>query len=354
MMHRVPALILAILFSTAAHADGEFPESWFWGDEKVRSVHQAMVGKSPKALKLADINGKPVRSPDISGKVVVVDFWATWCGPCLKAIPEMVELQTEYKNEGLMVLGIHDSRRGSDQMAKIAQDKKINYPLFVDDKEQSARSWNVRFWPTIAVVDRAGKIRAVGLQPSHVRKVVETLLEEKAPPSEKDQRTTKGSPPPPVPSELLESGKDITRSRRLAEIDAVNPPALDVSNWINGEMRPEDLEGKIVILDFWATWCGPCIASIPKNNALARKYAEDVVMIGVCHDRGAERMADVVKSKKIEYPVCHDVDNTTIEAYMVNGYPDYYIFDREGRLRIPDCRNSKVEAAIQFLLKERN
>ena len=65
-------------------------------------------------------------------------------------------------------------------------------------------------------------------------------------------------------------------------------------------------------------------------------------------------MAEMVRSKKIEYPVCHDVDNTTIEAYMVNGYPDYYIFDRAGRLRIPDCRNSKVEAAIKFLLEEEN
>ena len=353
-MHRVPALILAILFSTAAHADGEFPESWFWGDEKVRAVHQAMVGKTPKAFMLADLNGKAVRSPDTRGKVVVVDFWATWCGPCLKAIPEMVELQTEYRDRGLLVLGIHDSRRGFDQMAKVAKDNKINYPLFVDDKEQSARDWNVRFWPTIAVLDRTGAIRAVGLQPSHVRKVVERLLEERAPSNIEDQRTANVSPPPPVPNELLESGKNVARSKRLAQIDAVNPPALDVSNWINGEMRPEDLAGKIVILDFWATWCGPCIASIPKNNALARKYADDVVMIGVCHDRGAERMAEMVRSKKIEYPVCHDVDNTTIEAYMVNGYPDYYIFDRAGRLRIPDCRNSKVEAAIKFLLEEEN
>ena len=63
-------------------------------------------------------------------------------------------------------------------------------------------------------------------------------------------------------------------------------------------------------------------------------------------------MGDMVKSRNIRYPVCHDVDNTTIEAYMVNGYPDYYVFDREGRLRVPDCRNSEVEAAIKFLMAE--
>lgn len=351
-MNRLLALFFLVLVSATSLAGDDFPESWFWGDEKVRAMHQAMVGKKAPTLRLADINGKTVRTPPMLGKVVVVDFWATWCGPCLKAIPEMVELQAEYKDQGLLVIGIHDSRRGVDRMAKVAGEKKINYPLYVDDNEQSAKNWKVRFWPTIAVLDRTGKIRAIGLQPSHVKTVVETLLKEPAP--SESRKTADITSPPPVPAELLESGTDVTRSRRLASINATTPPELDVSNWINGEMTPEDLKGKIVVLDFWATWCGPCIASIPKNNALAQKYGDDVVLIGVCHDRGAERMAEMVKSRNIRYPVCHDVGNTTINAYMVNGYPDYYVFDRQGRLRVPDCRNSKVEAAIKFLMAEEN
>lgn len=351
-MNRLLALFLIVLFCAPTLAEDDFPESWFWGDEKVRAMHQAMVGKKAPALRLADVNGKPVPTPPTLGKVVVVDFWATWCGPCLKAIPEMVELQAQYKKQGLLVMGVHDSRKGVDRMVKVAGEKEINYPLYVDDDGRSARDWKVKFWPTIAVIDRTGRIRAIGLQPSHVKGVVETLLKEPAPAPSRGRKTTDASSPPPVPTELLESATDISRSRRLASIDATTPPELDVSNWINGEMRPEDLEGKIVVLDFWATWCGPCLASIPKNNALAQKYADDVVLIGVCHDRGAERMAEMVKSRSIRYPVCHDVGNTTIDAYMVNGYPDYYVFDRQGRLRVPDCRNSKVEAAIKFLMAE--
>ncbi len=350
-MNRIPALILILLFGTTCFAEEEFPESWFWGDENVRSVHRGMVGKKAPPLKLADINGKSVRTPDTRGKVVVVDFWGTWCAPCVKALPEMVRLQDEYKDQGLLVMGVHDSRRGVDRMAQLARDKKVDYPLFVDDKTLSERNWNVRFWPTIAVIDRSGRIRAIGLQPSNVGKVVKALIEEPMPTATGGSENRLDAAPP-VPKTLLESGADATRSRRLASIDATNPPALDVSNWINGVIRPEDREGKIVVLDFWATWCGPCLASIPKNNALAEKYRDDVILIGVCHHRGAERMADMVRSRDIMYPVCHDVENTTINAYMVNGYPDYYVFDRQGRLRVPDCRNSEVETAIKFLMAE--
>jgi len=350
-MNRLLGLILVLAFSTTSFAQEEFPESWFWGDEKVRSVHGGMVGNKAPTLNLADRDGKTVRTPDTRGKVVVVDFWATWCGPCLKALPEMVRLQARYKDRDLLVMGIHDSRRGVDRMGTVATENKIDYPLFVDSG-QSAENWNVRFWPTIAVIDRAGKIRAIGLQPAHVEKVVQALIKEPAPTSTGNTAGSDVRAAPAVPAKLLESGSDAARSRRLASIDALNPPDLDVSDWVNGEMTADDLKGKIVILDFWATWCGPCLASIPKNNALARKYGEDVVLIGVCHDRGAERMAEVVKSRGIKYPVCHDVDNTTINAYMVNGYPDYYVFDRKGRLRVPDCRNNKVEDAIKFLLAE--
>ncbi len=63
-------------------------------------------------------------------------------------------------------------------------------------------------------------------------------------------------------------------------------------------------------------------------------------------------MADVIEKKKIEYPVAIDTDNLTSTAYKVNGYPDYYIFDREGVLVVADCANSKVTEVLEKLLKK--
>ncbi len=114
-----------------------------------------------------------------------------------------------------------------------------------------------------------------------------------------------------------------------------------------------ELRGKIVVLDFWATWCGPCIASIPKLNALAEKYADKgVVIIGVCHPEGGEKMLDTAKAHKIAYPICLDGRGEANAAYSVNGYPDFYIIDREGRLRGADVINARIEDAIEHLLAE--
>ena len=132
-------------------------------------------------------------------------------------------------------------------------------------------------------------------------------------------------------------------------------PALAVGNWINSNPRTlGDLKGKIVVLDFWATWCGPCLASIPHSNELQKKYADKgVVIIAVCAPKGGEKMADTVKERNIEYAVALDNGKgDTFAAYKADSYPDYYIIDRKGNLRWGDVVNDDVEMAIELLLAE--
>jgi len=175
------ALVACVMLLSIVVRAGEFPDEWTWDTDApgARQAHAELEGKPAPALDVSEwVNGE-VKPDDMKGKVVVVDFYATWCGPCMAAIPHNNELLKRYKDKGLLIVGVCTSSRGQDEMEKVVKDRGIEYPTAKDPQLKSEKAWRVKYYPTYAVIDRKGTLRAIGLQPQHVEAVVKKLLAEK-------------------------------------------------------------------------------------------------------------------------------------------------------------------------------
>lgn len=109
-------------------------------------------------------NGKPISLASRKGKVTVVEFWTFGCSNCRANLPTYAKWHQQFKNKGVEIIGVHtpefDSERKVENVK--AQLKKLNvdYPVLLDNQNKNWRNWNQRYWPTVYLVDKAGKIRA--------------------------------------------------------------------------------------------------------------------------------------------------------------------------------------------------
>jgi thiol-disulfide isomerase/thioredoxin len=119
---------------------------------------KAQTPKAPQ-LTLKDINGGEFRLSDYKGKVVLINFWATWCPPCRTEIPELIKLQRKYRKKGLQVVGITYPPEKLSEVRRFARAMKINYAIAIGTKANKELFTTSESLPLTVVIDRNGSVR---------------------------------------------------------------------------------------------------------------------------------------------------------------------------------------------------
>jgi len=359
---------LLIAAGPAAAQTKSFPDEWFFSGAERPAELKSLEGKPAKELSTEKWIGQSVSLNDQRGKVVVIDFWATWCGPCMAAIPKNVELVKHYKDQGLVFVGLHDARSGWDSAQSVVTDKSINYPVALDKKAadgsgESTKAYNLQFWPTYVLIDRAGIVRGAGLTPDNVEKAVKLLLAEAGPASG-------GGPAPAatLPADWFYAGT--ARPAAMKKLEGQPAPAVAAEQWSAAPITAETTKERVVVLHFFSPASTPSMRQLAQLDPIQREFASQGVVFLAIADRKGEwgQTRSLVESMGIAIPLARDAEpeaagpdkppaagrlGATARAYGVTFVPATVIIDRAGKVRATGVRADKVKDIVSKLLAER-
>ncbi len=129
------------------------------GTEPFNAGAQSIKNRKPAAdFTLRDANGTAVKLSDYRGKVVLLNFWATWCGPCTLEIPWFIEFEQQYKTQGFAVIGVSMDEEGWNAIKPYMAAHKMNYRVLLGDDSVSQLYGGVESLPTTFLIDRQGKV----------------------------------------------------------------------------------------------------------------------------------------------------------------------------------------------------
>lgn len=174
-------LVLLALLSWSAGA-GASPEAM-----KALGILEPRQPTAAPNVALPTLQGKPLSLSELKGKVVLVNFWATWCIPCQWEMPLMEKLYQAYKGKGFVVVAISLDQEGKPVVEPFVKEKKLTYPVLLDTSHQGARQFGLVGVPATFLIGPDGFIKGVTYGPKEwdgpeARALIESLL-----------RTTKGS-----------------------------------------------------------------------------------------------------------------------------------------------------------------
>jgi peroxiredoxin len=138
-----------------------------------------VLPREAPTFSIKGLDGQGISNQSLRGRVVLLDFWATWCTPCLKSMPELQAMHEKYADRGLSVVGVSIDEGGVKKVKKFVSSRKLTYPIAMDSGKAPAwESFRVKAVPAAFLIDRDGRIVAQWTGAPAGRAELERTLEE--------------------------------------------------------------------------------------------------------------------------------------------------------------------------------
>jgi len=174
MLRKLLIFMLLIFTAVLYGCNDDTPKSEITKNNSLAAGESDLGNEPAPDFSLYTLDGEEIKLSDYFGKIVILDFWATWCPPCRKSIPDLISIQNEYKDD-LVIIGISlDQPSSQGELQPFIKSYGINYPVVLGTNQVLAAYGNVQAIPTSFIIDQEGNIinKHVGIVPKS------TLVEE--------------------------------------------------------------------------------------------------------------------------------------------------------------------------------
>jgi thiol-disulfide isomerase/thioredoxin len=325
-------VVAAAVAAGAGNERGEGPRP-SWLDRlqaEDRGCLDRSIGYAPPALPddLVWFNTDPLTWRALRGRVVIIQSWTSKTASGRNWALNASRLLGSHDPRDVQLIALH-TPQGADSAGSFLDRRGLDVPVALDHTGTFCDQLGVYERPVNVVVDRNGTVRYAGLNPRGLKNAVALLVGEPHDPDAAAQVRPADAGETPVEFPPIRGGV-----RSGLDLRGRQAPEMYVGQWLTG--RP-DAADKVVVIDFWATWCGPCRVTVPHLNELADQFREDVVCIGLS-DETPDRFARALNRYKLpmdkfRYHLALDPSGRMQRAVRVRGIPHAIVMSSDWVVR---------------------
>ena len=281
---------------------------------------------SGEGLKWMGLEGEVPSWNDLRGQIIVLQSFRAPSSQMMK-VRELIE---DLGTNDVLLLPVHTP----DRAERFDESKKSSagldgIPVLIDTHGELCDRFGFRRKSTNAIIDRRGVVAAVGIRTEALSDLLRDMVavdKEKALESKPEKRNASKAPDYPAHNPQVGSA-----TNRQGE----DAPEFSVAQWVS--KRP-DMKNKTLVVDFWATWCGPCRAAIPHMNELQKTFSEDLVCVGVSNE-SADAFKQGMSSRQLNkpntfsYSLALDPSARMQRHFGVRGIPHCVVISPDGKVR---------------------